>query len=174
MSTYTIKAMKTWRGREGLGTQCQLCRDNKVVAQYTDDANGVEARIEWLDRAAALIPIQRLNWEGMWVTERVTPEEALLWSHIKDMTYEGPLGEPRSPMQIDVFIAGLCDAHETQKRIRARLRHHIWFRRKSKAYTVDEWSTVRMDYTRANMDELRARLGNDLGEVMNAKYGEEK
>jgi hypothetical protein len=49
---YTLKGLKSWRGREGYGFQVKLVSDGKVIAEVTDDANGGPIRWDIRDQAA--------------------------------------------------------------------------------------------------------------------------
>jgi len=46
---YSVKGVKSFQGREGLGFNCNLYRGKKKVAFCYDDASGGEVRIDWLE-----------------------------------------------------------------------------------------------------------------------------
>ena len=46
---YTVKNVKSFMGREGLGFNCNLYRKNKKVAFCFDDAGGGDACINWIE-----------------------------------------------------------------------------------------------------------------------------
>jgi hypothetical protein len=49
---YTLKGLKSWRGREGYGFQVKLVADGKVIAEVTDEAHGGQIRWDSRDDAA--------------------------------------------------------------------------------------------------------------------------
>jgi hypothetical protein len=50
--TYTLKGLKSWRGREGYGFQVKLMADGKVIAEVTDEAHGGPIRWDSQNDAA--------------------------------------------------------------------------------------------------------------------------
>ena len=51
LSDHSLKAVKTFMGREGYGLNANLYRGKKKVATILDDANGGEMDINWSDFA---------------------------------------------------------------------------------------------------------------------------
>jgi hypothetical protein len=49
-SDYTLKGVKTFRGREGYGLNATLCRDGKAVAFILDSGNGGMVDFDWADQ----------------------------------------------------------------------------------------------------------------------------
>lgn len=47
---YSLRRVKTFRGREGSGLNAELLRDGKVVAFITDEGNGGMMWFDWTDR----------------------------------------------------------------------------------------------------------------------------
>jgi hypothetical protein len=50
---YTLKGLKSWRGREGYGFQVKLVANGKVIAEVTDEAHG--GQIRWASRDDAAL-----------------------------------------------------------------------------------------------------------------------
>jgi len=157
---YTVKSVKTWKGMEGLGTQCWFCRDGKKVARFTDDAHGGEARFDWVDYEAPRVTIQTESG-----SYKGTPEEARFHSHIKNMTYKYS-GETH-PMSPDVFVSDLCDEFDYRKKMKSRLKKTTYFRLKNQTYEKDAWSVMKAVFTPESKAFLVQRYGSNLGEILN-------
>lgn len=50
LADYSVKKVRTFEGREGLGYNADLYRGNKKIASVIDDAHGGDLMINWLDR----------------------------------------------------------------------------------------------------------------------------
>lgn len=177
---WTVKGVKSWQGREGIGTNCSLYRDGKKVADCHDAADGGPWDIHWKDtnvpRVAVNITIDDYEAEKDENGNRPekahsykgTPEEKLLVEHANGQQYEAYGTTMRH--SADSIIAELCDEYETRKRMRARLRKATWFRLKNETYQEGEYRTVKAPWSQRVKDFLVNKYGDDLGEILNEKY----
>ena len=172
MSIYTVKGLKSWRARDGIGTQCSLCRDGIKVAEYTDEGNGGSPLFRWEDRSVPVVMVPSVNWEGQPWDRKCSPEEALLLAHIKGMTYTSPIDNQPRPMTEDIYLAELCDAYESVKKMKAKLKKCTLFRLKSETYREGEFRVLVVPYSAAAKALLVKRYGEDLMVVLNETMGE--
>lgn len=126
MSEYTVKGIKSWDAREGLGTQCNIYCGTKKVAQYTDDGNGGEPRYDWVSKEA----------EEEAMKFAITLPESEKWC---------------AKSAFSIHIAKLCDNVDIMKQLKKMEREHntkrTYFRVKSKKYAMGEWSTLTVPVT---------------------------
>ncbi len=106
---YTVNAVKTFMGREGYGFNCNLLCNGKKVAFVIDDASGGMINIQWLDYGKERDENRR------------TPAEAEFCEHIKGKTYTCPFDKEEHEVNDHIFISGLIDQKELEKKMKKRI-----------------------------------------------------
>lgn len=152
MSKYTVKGIKSWNAREGLGTQCNIYCGTKKVAQYTDDGNGGEPRYDWVSKEA----------EEEAMKFAITLPESAKWC---------------AKSAFDIHIARLCDDVDMMKQLKKMEREHntksAYFRGKNKTYAIGEWSSLTIPVTSPRgityLDETYGKDGYTLFSIEVAK-----
>jgi hypothetical protein len=133
--TYTVKNVKSFRGREGYGFNASLYRDGKRVALVMDAADGGCMSFEFEKTGA--------------------DEETILLCYLKGRTAlfagEAMLLTP------DLFIAGLVDDYEIDARLRKTCRYATAFRFTGK----EDWHVVRIPFS----SSLKAALLSKYPEI---------
>jgi len=115
MSKYSVRKVKTFRGREGHGFNAELLCDNIPVAFVMDEANGGTYHYEWYDLKSPRIPVEVVEY-GRSRTLQCTPEEAKLRAAINGKTYTCEINNQVYDVGIDMFVGMLVDEWETVKK----------------------------------------------------------
>lgn len=169
MSKYTISGLKFHKGHEGEPlAQCNILRDGKKVAEYSDGDHGGECTFHWLDYGAPKLPVPVTQYDGKILEWPCTPEEALLRQHIRGMTYDlfgdGKLRE----MSLDIFISEMIDAQQKVAQEKRWCKKATLFR--VKGDPQGEWRTIKQVFT----DQIKAwiigKYGNSVEAIMNERY----
>jgi hypothetical protein len=119
---YTLKGLKSWRGREGYGFQVKLVANGAVIADVTDDANG--GRIRWDIRDDAAIRAFGVA-HGL-----VAPSDGSDVPTPNDL-YSSRTGWEKELEVEEVYATAVCemvDALETTKQVRRWCKTQTLFR----------------------------------------------
>lgn len=159
---YEVKAVKSFRGREGYGFNASLCRDGKRVALVDDAGNGGCFSYHWLDyKEGRCAEVTVRNHAGVERTRKCTPEEALFVEHVRANTDKTL--EPE-----DMFVAALVDDYEAAKQVRRWCRTKTLFRLKGD----DEGSyrTVNAKYSDRVRAFIEGKYGDKVEEIVNERF----
>lgn len=164
---YEVKGCKTHKGHEGEPlTQCNIYRDGKKVAFYSDGDWGGPPRFEWVDRTEPQVNISIINSQDEPVSINVTPEEAMLYDHIKDMKWELWDGK-MAPMDPEIYVGQMIIKYEERKHLKNLCKSMVFFRLNDKKYEEDQWSTIKVAYCDDIQQKMLERYGDNLGEILN-------
>jgi len=158
---YTVKNVKTFRGREGHGFNATLCRDGKQIALVMDDASGGEADFEWNDRTAERVDIHITDHMDHAFTYQGTPEEKLFveLANSQSYTFDGHTSRKNAAILVEDLI-------ETA-RVRRDCKNKTVYRLTSDGEGVERVAKVK--YTPEYAAQIRARYGADLIEIVNER-----
>jgi len=165
---YSVKSIKSFMGREGLGFNANLYRGKKKVAFLRDDANGGEVDIDWVTgknpQTREDYPTE-IAWNKAWAKYHSANkvESDLLDTHLKtlpniDSNYEGV-----EPLVVDAgwFVTDLVSKWESEKDLRK-------MQRQCRTKTLFRQSNAgqgRYQILNAVCDDaVRARLHRDFGQ----------
>lgn len=168
---YTLKNLKTFEGHDGMGFNATLYRGSKRVAKLHDAADGGMMSIYWEDRQEPKVPFTFVNWQKKECTINVFPEEAALRAFLKDKVFTCPYTGENHPMDIDIYLSELVDAHRNDKRLRKLCRDHIIVR--TDKSEDDEMYTFKLPYSADALEKVKKRLalnGEKVIEVINERY----
>jgi len=162
MSEYTVKSVKTFRGREGMGFNATLCRDGKKVALVDDAANGGSYSYHWLDyKEGRKVEVDIVNWQGKAVKMHCTPEQAKFVEHVRAHTKE--TFEPE-----DRFVVDLVDDFEEAKTLKR------WCRTKTviilKGDAKGNYHTFNDKYSAAMKAYIEKKYGDQVAEIVNERF----
>jgi uncharacterized protein YodC (DUF2158 family) len=164
MPTYAARKIKTFLGREGHGFNAELLKDGQPVAFVMNAADGGPYDIEWYDRSNPKVEVTNPENGHKY---RVSPEEAALLDHTKDMVFD-MLGHDRKPlhMGIDGYIEELVLAQTERKRLERACKTKTAFR--LKAQRKGDYYTLNTPYTPQVHAHLVSKYGDQLEIVYNA------
>lgn len=106
---YTLKGVKTFRGREGYGCNATLCKDGAKLAEVLDEGNGGMVLIRWVDG-----PEPR--------SKSAAAFNAFLATLPPDTSFDPPIA-----VDADLFIGRLVDEHETLAKLRRKAKKAVLF-----------------------------------------------
>jgi hypothetical protein len=178
---WTVKNVKSWMGRDGVGTTCTLYRDGKKVADCRDDGNGGQMDIDWADYKAPRVAInttildydspKESRKEKEW-TYNGTPEEKLLAEYANGQTYVSEYGDNMTMRKDSGWIVSdLCDAKDREKEAKRRAKAL-----KTKTLFVLNVKGVETEYSinAPYTPEMKARLekenGTKLVRIVNTEF----
>jgi hypothetical protein len=78
MTTYTIKAIKTFHGHDGYGWECKLYADKKCVAFVVEDGYGGDLQFNWADHSEPRVKSKGVGWKDAQMVFKDTPAESAL------------------------------------------------------------------------------------------------
>lgn len=164
-----IKALKTFRGREGQGFNLKLYVDSKYVAEVLDSADGGELRFYFKDDTAKT----RL---GLWVQSlpNDTHEEiaaeckefGVSEQQVKQMLKLYPKGRPQSR---DTAVCKLVDNFEWAKKLKRFCKTSIVFRVEGDA--KGQWRRLTGAFSADVAQQLRNKFKGRSVEIANEKAG---
>jgi hypothetical protein len=109
---YSVRNVRTFKGREGTGYTATLCCDGKAVAEVTEEANGSYLYFRWKDQT----------------------EEPVLKGHVKTLpAVEYPSFAPGERFDVtpDLFVSTLVETYLFEKNLKNRCKKAILFRLKT-------------------------------------------
>jgi hypothetical protein len=174
---YEVKGLKNHKGHEGEDLcQCNLYRDGKKIAFFSDGDWGREAQFVWNDRAKPSVPVTTTTLLGKEYVIKASPEEAKLYDHIKDMTWgdedflpEHLKGEPMK-MTPDIFVSELIQEYDTIRQYKKWCKKKVYFKLKDQEYADGEWSSLPVRYSPEILAKMQEKYGPNLGEVLNQRF----
>lgn len=123
-ANFTIKGFKSWETDEGGGYQFTLYLDGRKFAWVHEEGNGGEINISYFDKFAPAVFCQS-SWDNTSIL--VSPDYALLHNYIQSLPAWQD-GKNKYPMTTDMWIGGLVDSYEYNKRLARAKRKGITFR----------------------------------------------
>jgi hypothetical protein len=166
---YEVKGVKMHRGHEGEPlAQCTLYRNGKKVALYSDGDHGGEAQLDWMDWKAPNVVVHTTDYEGKPWDIKCTPEEAILYDHVKDMTWDSPYDTEKHKMEPDMYVSNLIDDYELAKRLKKAVKTKTLFILKEKGREL-EYST-NQPYTPEVKERLEKKYGDKLVKILNTEF----
>ena len=169
MPEYTVKNVKSFRGREGYGFNCTLYRDGKRVATVDDAAHGGDYHYHWLDFKEPRVEVTIRNHKDEPYTFKVTSEEKILCEHTDPMFYDKEFDGKRLRMGNDGFVNGLVAKYEENKDYKKWCRKETCFRLKGDE--VDKWRTLRIKYSDPRAKSYLAnKYGDKVEEILNERF----
>jgi hypothetical protein len=112
---YSVKAVKSFLGREGYGFNCNLYRKGKKVAFCYDDASGGPISIDWL--GAPPCGATDTQWDE-WRAFR-NEEEKLLNTHVATFPkVKSNFSDNELTIDPEWFVTELVNEYEHQKEVR--------------------------------------------------------
>ena len=173
MSKYEVKGVKSFPGHDGaLGFSANLYRDGKKVASVFDSAHGGCYEYRWVDWEAPKVVVKKgINPEKKY-EYKGTPEEAKLAEHIKGMKYTCPYSKKEYDLGEDMFVGGLVDEYESEKKFKRVCRTKTVVKLKSD----DEgaFTTFNVKYNGAQskegLEKWAEKNGEEIVEIVNERY----
>ena len=151
---YSVKKVKSFTGREGLGFNADLYRGKKKIAFAYDDASGGDVRIDWIEKG----------------------EAKLLEDHVAKLPKVNSGFEGIAPLKVDMgwFVTHCVSRFEQQADIRKMIKkcktHTLFKHKESKNNSYMSISVPLNDKMR---DGLRKQYGNDV-EIFNDVLAENR
>ena len=143
---YTVKAVKSFQGREGYGYECSLYRDGKKVGRVVDTANG-----------------------GMVDFYLNDGEEEILDAYCKTLPkWKSQFDGKMNDTDADMFIGRLVDEYENEKRFKRICRTKTVVK-----MTTDEdgsYSTFKCKFTPEIKQKIIERYGDKIVEFVNERF----
>lgn len=167
--SYTVRKVKSFEGMEGLGFNAELVRDGKPVAFVIDEGNGGCFNFRWYDHSATMVEVPWVDYKGNPVVIRCTPEEAALHEAIRGKTWESEFSEGSKQMDLDMFVGGLVDEHENDKRFRRLAKTKTLYRVAGQADGV--WNVLKAPFSKRIRDYIVADCAK-AGKVLESIYNE--
>lgn len=152
-AAWTLKQVKTFRGREGTGFNANLYRDGNKVATVDDHGNGGPIDVHFLD--------------GNGHYNVATPESTLLDAHVKALPQEKCFGTMLD-VSVESFLGSLFDDVQEEKRLRRLCKTKIVLKLKSNK--PGEVTCISQAYRPVHKAKLEERYGGDLVEIINERY----
>ena len=113
---YEYINVKTFRGMEGHGAECDIRKDGRKFAYYHDDGNGGEGRLE---------PLWDKD-EGKWKANRALADEFMAYAYKncpeqKDISMDDPVMRSEH-LRLDLFMGRVLDWCLLEKQMKTFLR----------------------------------------------------
>ena len=166
MAKYTVRKIRTFRGREGNGFNAELMLDGIPVAFVIDEANGGDYRYEWYDRERTAFTYT--TGDGTNVTVDRPKGEVALREHIKDMTFD--FGDLKGAMTPDLFVSGLVDNHANDAIMKRTCKTRTCFRLKGQE--DGKYMVMPLVFTAEIAAKVRREYGDRLDFIYNEKLKE--
>jgi hypothetical protein len=164
---YSVKNVKSFEGREGIGYNATLYRGTKRVAKVIDDASGGPVQFNWLDYKVARVDVTMKGRHGNNdFTRRCTPEEKRLVEHAQKVRDEQ---NHESWWDEDCLVASLVDEFTERKYWKSKCRNTIFTLHSD---GEDSYRTLKVPYTETAEKWLKNKYGDDLKEIINKRFVE--
>lgn len=168
MSNYTVKNIKTFTGHEGPGYNATLYRDGKKVALVIDDATGGEMEFEWLDFKAPRVTVDWFNYKGEPDQIKCTPEEALLYEHIRGKTWAISDDDPNHQTSPDIYVDELVNDTIVNQTYARKCKKVTLYRLKSDG--EGEYWSINRPYSPEVKAGIEKKHGDNLLEIFNERF----
>lgn len=174
MPEYTVRKVKTFRGREGTGFNAELCCDGKPVALVMNQADGGSFRFEWNDRGQR-VPVELVSeHSGQVRLFYLLSDEAKLHEFCKGktqtytFTLKGAAETETLPLTPDMLVTNLVDDYTLAQSMRRACTKSTCF--KLKGQKDGAYMTVPFIFTSEIAAGLRKQYGEKLEVIYNEKY----
>lgn len=128
-TNYSVKAIKSFRSRNGYGYSCNLLRDGKKVAEILEEGRGGEMRIDWMDFKSTATFISR-NHEDKEVSCRGTVEEALFNEQVRSLPkIAAHDGFPEMDTSLGIVIDDMVNDTLAIKKLSASMKKSVTVKR---------------------------------------------
>lgn len=116
ISNYSVKAIKTFRARNGHGYSCNLLKDGKKVAEILEEGRGGELRVDWMDYTAKTTVISN-GYDSKEVSYQGTFEESLFHAQVMKLPKIPSNGDfPEMTTSVHIVIDDMvCDTLAMKK-----------------------------------------------------------
>ena len=168
--SYEVKNVKGFMGSDCPGYNATLYRDGKKVALVINDGSGGQETVHWYDVEAPRVDFATNNYKGDSGVMRCTPEQAMLMEHLKGkkVAQDEVMGEPE--MSLGMFLAGLVDDFENNKRFKKMCKSKTLYR--VKGDKQDVYRVCHYSFNRAVKSALEMKFGDQLEVIFNEKFGQ--
>lgn len=133
---YEVKNVQLFASPDGGGLNASLYRNGTKVALLHDGGHGGPLEIDWLDKKAPKVDVTVRNYMDATFTRKGTPEEALFYAHIFNMTYHCEYANKDSYMTDDIFINDLVNLKEMEKKVKKLTKGKTCFVDGGEVYTI--------------------------------------
>jgi len=171
LSDYSLKAVKTFVGRDGYGLNANLYKGKKKVATILDTGDGGEMDINWVDFKEDEVEITETGFSGEKNTYPGTPEQKILIDLISKEPpqkygeeYSKVLGEEYY-LTIDTFINEMVEEQQRVKKIKSLCKKNVCFKLKSNK--PNHCSSFKGEFTPQIKKHIEDKFGDDLMEIYN-------
>ena len=159
---YSVRKLKTWTGRDGYGYAGELLRDGKFVGEFLQNGNGGCTDLVFRKKTKNGFERDKVEEELFNAFLSSLPEET--WP--EDWTTTGTGATYK--VDADGLIAGLVDAHETDKRLRRLCAKKTVYRLKTDQ--PEEIWTIPYPFSPTVKAGLQAKHGDQLEEIINERF----
>jgi hypothetical protein len=173
--SYEVKGVKTLNTDDGFAYSATLYRDGIKVAVVNHDGFGGEPMIHWDDYKQSRVTVDWVNDDGNpFQIERCTPEEAKLYEFLRGKTWTmEDCGEKFEGKKFQVGLAHYIDElvtdFDNDKRFKRMCKNSTLYRLKGS--DKGSWTAISTPFTQKMKDELVAKHGDKLEEILNERYG---
>jgi hypothetical protein len=156
---FSVKNIKSFNGREGVGYSATLYLDGKKFAEILDDANGGEVDVHCFDVDAPKVSINTyIGKDGVQHTWNVTPNYALLHNYVKTLPkWKSSFCDEMYDMEVGLFVEELVNKILDEKKLAKAKKKGICFK-----LTTDNKNTYRTINTH-DMEVAVAYLNKQFG-----------
>ena len=138
---FSVKNIKSFNGREGVGYSATLYLDGKKFAEILDDANGGEVDVHCFDyHSHTKVTIKTyIDKEGVQHTWDVSPNHALLHNYVLTLPqWKSSFSDEMYDMTIGLFVEELVNKILEEKKLAKAKKKGICFK-----LTADNKNTYR-------------------------------
>ena len=178
IANYTVGAIKTFRGHDGIAYSCNLLRNGKKVAEVVDDGYGGGLQFYWSDSKTSAT-VNTLNYKDEPYSREGTVEEALFEAEVLKLPMlpaRGELSEMR--MSAELLIDNMVNDAIVVKKVTADLKKKFTIKAsdgKMLTWKISPTNTVEVLKAHVIKKYPNAKIMNELpvAEVIRV-YKEEK
>ena len=122
---YTVNGIKTFRGHDGYGYNCNILKNGKKIAQVLEDGWGGGLQIDWLDNKTQAVVTNR-TYDDKEVTFNGTVEQALFYAEVMKLPkLPARDGFEEMHTSVDIVIDEMVNDATAIKKILADLKKKI-------------------------------------------------
>lgn len=154
---YSVKAVKSFMGREGMGYECSLYKDGKRIGKVVDTCDGGGMVQCYLNKGEE---------EALETFCKSLPKEQ--WSEEEFFSKEEFYKYYPEGFEVDVcsFMAKMVDEFEAKAKLKKLCRNKTVFTLKSDKKPNSIW-TIKTPYSSQVKKYLQNKHGDDLKEILN-------
>lgn len=125
INNYSVKAIKTFRARNGHGYSCNLLKDGKKVAEILEEGRGGELRVDWMDYTAKATVISN-GYDIKEVSYQGTVEESLFHAQIMKIPKIASDGNsPEMTTSVNIVIDDMVNDTLVMKKLMANMKKSL-------------------------------------------------